>query len=422
MNKKRRKLDLAGTAWDVVVVGSGPAGCATAITLARFGQRVLLVEKRASASVKLHVPLGESLHPASVGLAEHFLANPGNPTGQLAGSFRTAGNASLSAGGQLDIADFSFTSAGHGLCVDRLAFDEALRMNAVAAGATLHRGVDFLSCARVTDGSLNWRMTFKTPGGILQACARYLVDCSGRQAVVARALETPALRNEDRLFACAQWFSCTGGDDDRYTRVEAAPDGWWYSNRLPATARRGSSRVVVFHSDEDLPAGRQAATPSGFDRLLQGSRHIGPLLSVKGYRPCGVIRGAPAHSQRLQDFCGDAWMAVGDAAQAHDPLSSQGMAKALRTASHAGHMIHYALTAWLAGTKTLGLGNTFIAEYDEQQRQLWAEYESQRGFYYHAQPHWSDHPFWQRRRQRFRQDEGEGEAPATAVTLEKMQT
>ena len=36
--------DLADTAWDVVIVGAGPAGAATAITLARFGQRVLLVD------------------------------------------------------------------------------------------------------------------------------------------------------------------------------------------------------------------------------------------------------------------------------------------------------------------------------------------------------------------------------------------
>src|SRR3546814_13476214 len=87
-----------------------------------------------------------------------------------------------------------------------------------------------------------------------------------------------------------------------------------------------------------------AAGREGFDQLLDGSTHIAPLLKARGYQACGEIRGAPANSQRLRDFCGDAWMAVGDAAQAYDPLSSQGIAKALKTASHAGHMIHYALT------------------------------------------------------------------------------
>jgi flavin-dependent dehydrogenase len=90
---------------------------------------------------------------------------------------------------------------------------------------------------------------------------------------------------------------------------------------------------------------------------------------------------------------------VGDAAQAYDPLSSQGIDKALRTASHAGHMIHYALADRPQGTAGLGSGNAYIRQYDEQQRQLWQTYLSQRDFYYGIQRRWSDRPFWQRRRQ-----------------------
>jgi flavin-dependent dehydrogenase len=92
-------------------------------------------------------------------------------------------------------------------------------------------------------------------------------------------------------------------------------------------------------------------------------------------------------------------MAVGDAAQAYDPLSSQGIDKALRTASHAGHMIHYALTDCPQGTEGLDGRNAYVRQYDEQQRQLWEAYLSQRDFYYGIQPRWSDQPFWERRRQ-----------------------
>ena len=92
-------------------------------------------------------------------------------------------------------------------------------------------------------------------------------------------------------------------------------------------------------------------------------------------------------------------MAVGDAAQAYDPLSSQGIDKALRTASHAGHMIHYALTDCPQGTAGLDSRNAYVRQYDEQQRQLWQAYLSQRDFYYGIQPRWSDQPFWRRRRQ-----------------------
>jgi flavin-dependent dehydrogenase len=387
--------DRANTTWDVVIVGSGPAGSAAAITLARYGRRVLLMEKRGSLSFKL----GESLPPTSIGLVEHFLGNAEVPKRQVCGLFSTAGNFSLWASEQPAIADFFFTSTGHGLCIDRLAFDEALRANAVAAGATLLKGISFHSCARIADGSFNWQLTFNPDAGMRQARARYLVDCSGRLALVARMLGVPTVHGDDRLFAYAQRFSCAGDDDDRYTRIEAAPDGWWYSNRLPSTDSDEAGRLVVFHSDKDLPAARLAASRQGFDQLLDGSTHIAPLLKAKGYHPCGIIRGAPANSQRLRDFCGDAWIAVGDAAQAYDPLSSQGIDKALRTASHAGHMIHYALADRPQRTTELGSRNTYIHQYDQQQRQLWQTYLWQRDFYYGIQRRWSDQPFWQRRRQ-----------------------
>jgi len=349
-------LDPFGTTWDVVIVGSGPAGAATAVTLAKYGQRVLLVEKRGSPSFKL----GESLSPASIGLVRHFLGNPESPEQQLPGLFRTAGNISLWGTEQAEIADFFFTSTGHGVCVDRLAFDEALRTKAVAAGATLLKNVRFQSCTRIESGDFNWQLTLTSHAGTRQDCARYLVDCSGRQAVVARMLGVPMLHHGDRLFAYAQWFSCPGGDDDRYTRIEAAPYGWWCSNRLPGSEDNETRRLVVLHTDKDLPAARLAASQQGFDQMLDGSTHIAPLLKVRGYHPCGIIRGAPANSQRLRDFCGDAWMAVGHAAQAYDPLSSQGIDKALRTASHAGHMIHYALTDSPRGAAQLDGRNSYI--------------------------------------------------------------
>ncbi|WP_420963661.1 NAD(P)/FAD-dependent oxidoreductase [Brucella sp. IR073] len=377
--------------WDAVIVGSGPAGSATAITLAAYGWHVLMVEKREARGFKL----GESLPPSSLGLVEHFLGEIGQE--QSAGLFRTAGNISLWASEQTEIADFFFSSTGHGLCIDRLAFDDALRAKAVAAGATLLEGVSLRSCARIDNGSAHWRLTFASPTGVQQVDARCLVDCSGRQAVVARALSIPALHNDDRLFAYAQWFSCSGEDDDRYTRIEAAPHGWWYTNRLPAVDGQTSRRLVVFHSDRDLPAARLAASQQGFDELLQDTKHIAPLLKERGYRASAAIRGAPAGSQRLREFCGDVWMAVGDAAQAYDPLSSQGIDKALKSGSHAGHMIHYALADDTQSMSASGSRNAFIDQYDEQQRQLWAAYVSQRDFYYRLQPRWLDQPFWQRR-------------------------
>ncbi len=116
---------------------------------------------------------------------------------------------------------------------------------------------------------------------------------------------------KDRLFAYAQWFYRVGDDSDRYTRIEAAPDGWWYSNRLPSTDGDETVRLVVFHSDKDLPAARLAASRQGFDRLLDGSTHIAPLLKAGGYHPARDNPGRTGQQPAIRDFCGDAWIAVG---------------------------------------------------------------------------------------------------------------
>jgi hypothetical protein len=76
--------------------------------------------------------------------------------------------------------------------------------------------------------------------------ARHLVDCSGRRAVVVRSLGVQTAPTDDRLFAYAQWFSCCGNDDDRYTRIEAVPHGWRYSNRLPGLEGNEIKRLEFF--------------------------------------------------------------------------------------------------------------------------------------------------------------------------------
>ena len=377
--------------WDVVIIGAGPAGSATAITLASLGQRVLLADEQSVAKYKL----GESLPPASVDIVSHFLGDLDSPDSNAIGVYKTAGNISTWSSEQQDHADFFFTAKGFGLCINRLAFDEALRLHALELGASLQRGVSFDSCARSSESGFNWDIFLSTPSKVEHHRARYIVDCSGRRAVLGRMLDIPIVGNEDKLFAYAQWFSTEMEDDDYFTRIEAVANGWWYTNRVPTSENKQNQRLVVFYTDRDLPDGKKAASPEGFNGLLRETAQIAPLLQASAYEASGAIRGAPANTQRLRDFCGDAWMAVGDAAQAYDPLSSQGIDKALRTGSHAGHLIHYALTDEV--DNSLKFDNRFIQQYSQQQQQLWDSYLAQRNYYYGIQTRWAYQPFWRRR-------------------------
>lgn len=395
------------TSWDVVVVGAGPAGASISNTLARLGRRVLLLDRRIPSTFKL----GETIAPGAIGLVTHFLGDLEAPGAGFSSFYKTAGNVSQWAGDQPDGVDFFFASTGFGICIDRLDFDAALRASAIDAGATLLTGDRLVACTPISDGSQNWELAL-TPNNERHR-ARYLVDCSGRNAAVAQILGAQTHR-ADRLFAFAQWFYCSGEDADRYTRIEAAPYGWWYSSRLVDGERSRANgwpsgesglsreavatwRIVVLQTDDDLPEAKIAASARGFDELLAQTSLIGPMLRDCGYRAAGAIRGAPACSQKLSQFCGDAWLAAGDAAQAYDPLSSQGIEKALRSASHAAHMIHYALQDCEFGAASLGAGNQYIRQYDEQQAFLWDTYKKQHQFYYATQLRWPNAPFWQRR-------------------------
>lgn len=388
---QQNQLSPIDTVWDAVIIGAGPSGAATAITLADLGHKVLLVEERVTGRYKF----GESLPPSSIDLVKHFLGDIESQNHRI-GLYKTGGNVSIWASSEPDFKDFFFTGAGFGLCIDRLAFDEALRIRAQAVGATLIKGSTFHSCVRVDEPSLHWQVELSSDEGVKQYHARYLVDCSGRRAVVAKSIGVSMQESGDQLFAFAQWFSSEGADEDRFTRIEASPDGWWYTNRLPDTQTGGSKRLVVLHTDKDIAAAKTAATTEGFTQLLQSSPHILSILKDGKYKASSTIRGAPAHSQRLHYFCGEGWMAVGDAAQAYDPLSSQGIDKALRTASHAGYLIHYALTD-STGASPADTDSTYTPQYAIQQETIWQEYLAQRDFYYGSQPRWSDHPFWQRR-------------------------
>ena len=393
------------TDWDAIIVGAGPAGAATAITLARSGARVLMLEKRTNLSASL----GESLPPAAIGMVEHYLGPINDLLAQTPsiGLTKTSGNVSCWESDTPETSDFFFTAKGFGLCVERQRFDEALRQSACAAGVTLKYGVSVTACERTTDGS-GWRIQVdegspEPPSMPTQSyySSKFLVDCTGRRAAIAAMLGVQR-SYDDSLFAFAQKFvSTSGADNDLYTRIEASQDGWWYSNRLPVPkAERDddkTERLLVLHADKGSDVAKLAASTTGMMTLLgKQSTHLAEYLERYGYQPVGRVRGAAAGSERLHEFCGDGWLAVGDAAQAYDPLSSQGIFKALRSGNMAGQMIHYSLKNQASDNDKTAF---FMKRYAQEQAQLWANYVEQRTHYYASQRRWAAQDFWSSRQQ-----------------------
>ncbi|PTA48058.1 geranylgeranyl reductase family protein [Micromonospora sp. RP3T] len=124
---------------DVIVVGAGPGGSATAYHLARHGVRVLLLEKTEFPREKV---CGDGLTPRAV----RQLVRMGVDTSPEAGWLHNKGLRVIGGGVRLeldwpDLASFP----NYGLVRTRLDFDDLLAQRAVTAGAKLRTGVNVLA-------------------------------------------------------------------------------------------------------------------------------------------------------------------------------------------------------------------------------------------------------------------------------------
>ena len=211
-----------------------------------------------------------------------------------------------------------------------------------------------------------------------RACrARFVVDATGRPAAVARRFGARCHR-DDRLVAVYGALRAGAGDSDARTLVEATPDGWWYTALVP-----GARRMAAFLTDADLLP-RSVLTADGFLAALAATAHIGPRFATR--LESGPFT-APAHGSWLDPPCGDGWLAVGDAAIAFDPLSSQGMLTALFGGLAAGR----AIDAWLGGDAGA------MHAYRERVAAIRAAYERNCDESYRLEPRWAERPFWARR-------------------------
>ncbi|MBV9772919.1 MAG: FAD-dependent oxidoreductase [Gemmatimonadetes bacterium] len=354
---------------DVLIAGGGPGGCAAAMTLRAHapGLSVVLAEASEYAGPRI----GETLSPAAGRVLDHL----GVWEAFRAQGHREAYATAAAWGSPVPYDnDFLFAARGTGWHLDRAAFDALLAREAEARGVTVLRGARVRD-ARREDGG--WRVAL-APGGELRA--RFLVDATGARASLARRCGARS-RAVDRLAGFVRFFRDGGGSDPR-TLVEAFADGWWYTAPLP-----GGGRVAACMTDSDLGRGLGAAEPDGWERLLASAPRVGDALHGAGADGSVVVRAA--RSRRLEPAAGEGWLAVGDAASTFDPLSSQGVLKALRSGTFAA----YAAGDLLAKGDPAGMEryHSFVA--DE-----FAGYLRIRARYYAEESRWPERPFWRRRR------------------------
>lgn len=357
--------------FDAVVIGGGPSGLAAAITLTKADRRVLVLDQAA----KTNFHWGESLSPA----ANPLLHELGITTESMAANhLRSSGIQSAWGDGVLRDSPSLRNPRGHGWLLDRAAFDSKLRSIGVESGAQFQNNASGLQFQR--EPHTCWNLIAKDCGYSMRRVT-WIVDCTGRQSWFASRLGVKRIRF-GRQIAFGGIFCNHGSatDQDAATLIEAVPDGWWYTSRVP-----NGRRVTVYLTHPDSDTVQRARTKSGFYGLLSATKHVLPRIERANYvldhNPVATL----ANSSRLEVFSGEGWTSAGDAATAFDPLSSQGIFHAL----YSGVASARAVSASMSGDSLA------LSEYTRRLNAIFSEYLRNRNLFYCIEQRWLGSHFWQ---------------------------
>lgn len=354
--------------FDVFIAGAGPGGCATAISLAQFAPELSVC--LADAPRRETLRIGEAVPPPIKPILDHLGLWQRFEADRHCASYRT-----LSAWGSDDLGSNEFLLNAHqvGWRLDRGKFD-AMMMQAAVQRLALHRPARVSALAHC-DGL--WRIA--CGDGVIHT-ARAVIDATGRPAILAR-LHGLRRASADKLVGCFVHFEESRGGPEELM-VEAFRDGWWYTAALP-----GGRRVIACMSDADMVRQLRLGQFENWMRALADTRHVGATPS--GSLPLGPPQICPAGSQTLTGDAPPSLICVGDAASCFDPISAQGIVKALRS----GIFASYAIADWLRHGDPAGL-KRYRALVDRE----FAAYRETLRDYYATEDRWPDRPFWQRRR------------------------
>jgi flavin-dependent dehydrogenase len=138
-------------------------------------------------------------------------------------------------------------------------------------------------------------------------------------------------------------------------------------------------------TDADLVHGGRGGLKAFLQRQLREARftseRVRPIAEAKSIAVWSAVTSMNA------SVCGADWLLTGDAAMTRDPLSGEGICKALESGIEAA----YAIDGALRGNEDA------IERYGRAVRAQFDDYLKSHAHYYFAEQRWRDFPFWARR-------------------------
>lgn len=282
--------------FDVICVGGGVAGAATAAFVAQSGRRVLLIDRHLASREKA---CGEGLLPQGVEVLDRLGVVP-SPAGVTRGiRFHLGGRST----------EVPFPG-GHGLAVRRLHLDHAIREAARERGATLLE-----TRVRRVSGSV-----VVTDAG--EYSAPVVVGADGVNSGLHRVFGCRVERNAARVGFSGHYDGVAA--DPRWVEVSCFPWGEFYV----APVGDGVTLVAL------LVDRKLGLTSNRVAELVRKELPGAANATLSG----PVFAKAPL-ATRVRPLAGEGWLLVGDSAGAVDPITGEGMSLALLGAARAAAAI-----------------------------------------------------------------------------------
>jgi flavin-dependent dehydrogenase len=292
---------------DVVVIGSGPGGSATAISCALKGLQVILIE--AKLFPRLHP--GETLHPG----VEPLLKQLGVFQSVLeAGFLRHAGNW-VQWEGEKKFIPFGEDASGtwFGFQAWRPEFDRILLSRAIALGVKVLHPCS--ASKLLLEKNTNRIIGVETSQGIIQAAK--VIDAAGSNHWLAKKIDIPINYHSPRLIARYGYAIGECPPRDNSPAIVADSQGWTWTAKV---------RPHLYQWT------RLSLTKEKIEKDWLPKEYEG--LQIKYHS-----QAADVTWRIVSQPAGDGYYMVGDAAMVLDPSSSHGVLKALMSGMLAGHLL-----------------------------------------------------------------------------------
>ena len=330
--------------YDIVVIGGGPGGSATATYLARAGKRVLLLEKE-------HFPrfhIGESLLPYNRRLFEEMGVLPALQAAAFPRKFGAQfhlGNGSKSV--KFVFREGRFTREPEAFQVERAKFDHLLLQHAASSGAEVREGwtVNKFTSARdaVTVQARD------SEGNNHSFEAAFLIDASGRSNMTGNQEGLRVIHPHLKKLAVFGHFAGVrldegeaGGD----TIIVRLQNKWFWL--IPLSAEKVSVGCVMdqaeFVQNHESPA-------DVFTRLRQSSQPLRDRMA--NAKLLGTLHTTSDFSYYNRRYVGQRLLRVGDAAGFMDPIFSAGVYLAMYSGKLAAQAVLQSLEAGDDGERRL---------------------------------------------------------------------